>query len=138
MKTEKLASILNGRQYGQEITKEEQQQAKENNLVVVFGYSDDCMEFRGAIYDEVGSEASITPDGMLENECGEWDCPYHEKEKEKAKLIKAVWCTEKDGEVYASWIYQTSIPHEPFNIYRDGDLFCGGIVFSMEDVEKKK
>lgn len=38
---------------GNELTRDEEELARENNLVVVFGYSDDCAEFRGAIADEV-------------------------------------------------------------------------------------
>ena len=48
---EQLAETLNGNEIGNEITKEQEQQAKENGLVVVFGYSDDNMELRGALYD---------------------------------------------------------------------------------------
>lgn len=46
--------MLNGREYGDEITREEEAMAKAHGLVVVFGYSDDNMEFCGAITDEVG------------------------------------------------------------------------------------
>jgi hypothetical protein len=36
-----------------EINKAEERQAKDAGLVVVFGYSDDGVELRGAIHDEV-------------------------------------------------------------------------------------
>ena len=55
MTPKELATQLNGREYGDEITKEEEKLARENNLVVVFGYSDDIAEFRGIISDEVGA-----------------------------------------------------------------------------------
>lgn len=54
MTPKELAERLNGREYGSEITLEEMHIAKEFGLVVVFGASDDLMEFRGAIDDEGG------------------------------------------------------------------------------------
>ena len=32
------------------------------------------------------------------------------------------------------WSYETDIPHETFNIYEDGEVWCVGIVFSVEDL----
>ena len=62
MTMETLAAILDGREIGSEITKAEADQAKAAGLVVVFGASDDLMEFRGAIYDEIGC---YTDDGVV-------------------------------------------------------------------------
>ncbi|HET8685200.1 MAG TPA: hypothetical protein VFM18_00895 [Methanosarcina sp.] len=73
MNSKELAALLNGRQYRAEITKDEECQATQNNLVVVFGASDDLMEFRGAIDDELGAwegtTAYLTKDGLLQNDC---------------------------------------------------------------------
>ena len=41
MTAKELAELLNGREYGNEITSDEEKLAKESGLVVVFGYSDD-------------------------------------------------------------------------------------------------
>lgn len=54
MNLQEFAKMLDGRTYGNEITKEEQKLAKDLGFVVVFGASDDLMEFRGAIADEFG------------------------------------------------------------------------------------
>lgn len=136
MTAKELATLLNGRDYGHEITREEEKLAKENGIVVVFGYSDDNMEFRGAINDEAdcydGGEAKLNGQGLLEEpECGmDGDnCPFYIKETKRAKTIKAVWCA-KDS---APWTYETDIPHETFNIYEDGELYCVGIVFALAD-----
>jgi len=51
---EELAAKLNGREYGEEITDTEEIEAKKSGLVVIFGYSDDSAELRGAINDEIG------------------------------------------------------------------------------------
>jgi hypothetical protein len=135
---QELAKKLHGRQYLEEITKEEENYAKENNLVVVFGASDDNMEFRGIIYDEIncydGGTAYLDKHGLLVNECDDDYCPHFIRIKEQATQIKAVW----DEEGY-SWIYKTDIPHVTFDIlnedYEDGMKYCKGIIFSMDDVD---
>lgn len=46
---------ITGKEYGHpQFTKEEIQLAKDNGIVIVYGASDDLMEFEGAIYDEGG------------------------------------------------------------------------------------
>jgi hypothetical protein len=82
MNRDKMAALLNGRSYGEEITKEECATAKAHGLVVVFGYSDDNVELRGAIDDEVGAcdgtTLHITPDGLLQPWNQFRDSEYHE------------------------------------------------------------
>ena len=46
--------MLNGRSYRNEITSSEEKLAKENNLVVVYGASDDLVELAGAMSEEFG------------------------------------------------------------------------------------
>lgn len=50
---EELAKMLNWNEYRNEITKEQEKLAKENNLVVIFWNSDDLLELRWAIDEEV-------------------------------------------------------------------------------------
>ena len=131
MTAKELSAMLNGREYGNEISKAEEELAKENGLVVVFGCSDDLMELCGAIYDEAdvydGGTVMLEKDGIVtrENECRH--CKYFKAAK--TTEIKALWY--KNG---VSWTYETDIPHETFNIYEDGELFCVGIVFSINDL----
>ena len=136
MTKEELAGMLNGREYGNEITKPEERLAKEDGLVVVFGYSDDNVELRGAIKEEVGSydggSVFVIPAGLLENKCDDENCPYFEAEKANAHKIDALWCAEEGY----SWTYKTNIPHATFEIQEGGDPYCRGIVFSLEDVKK--
>lgn len=47
MTAKELAEMLSGRKYGMEITSEEARAAKDAGLVVVYGYSDDNVEFAG-------------------------------------------------------------------------------------------
>ena len=49
-----FAARLNGREYRSEITKDECAEAKSAGLVVVFGASDDLIEFGGALHGEGG------------------------------------------------------------------------------------
>ena len=69
MDLKEIAKRLNGNEYGEEISMQDESFAKKYGIVIVFGYSDDNMEFRGAINDEVscfdGGEAYITKDGFL-------------------------------------------------------------------------
>jgi hypothetical protein len=127
-----LAGLINGREYRQEITKEEEVRAKADGLVIVFGESDDLMEFRGAIYDELGvyngGTAHIDIDGLLSNQCEE-NCPYFAKLKARAATIKAVF-----GVGGLNWSYETAVPHETFLVMEEGAAFCRGIVFRLVDV----
>lgn len=136
MNSLEFAKMLNGRAYGNEISKEEAKLAASLGIVVVYGASDDLMEFEGAITDEAsvydGGEVPITKDGVLNNECDSGDdCPYYEMAAEGAKTITAVWRAEDDG---PAWTYETSLPHATFDVMEDGEVFCRGIVFYLADV----
>lgn len=129
MNKEELANLLNGRGYNNETTQEIENEAVKNDLVIVFGISDDLMELRGAIHEEAGFEIYITSEGLLQNECDNDDCAYFKKEKELAKKIEALWNVEG-----YSWTYKTKIPHATFDILEDGKKYCRGIVFSLNDI----
>lgn len=130
---QELAARINGRQYREETTKVDEQEAKAAGLVIVFGASDDLMEFRGAADDEVGayggSTVHFTSAGLLTNKCDEEGCPYFAKLKKTAATIEAKW----DAEGY-SWIYETAIPHATFEVLEDDEKYCRGIVFALADV----
>lgn len=137
MTKEDLAAQIDGREYGAELTEEESAQAKANGLVVVFGASDDLMEFRGAIYDEQGvydgGTALIDGSGLLpEREQIEDDATLEDwvERRKTAKTIEALWAEEGDY----SWTYKTSIPHATFEIVEGDDAYCRGIVFALTEV----
>lgn len=131
MKKEELAAKLNNREIYKEITSAEELETKTAGLVVAFGASDDLLELRGAINDEVGAwggaEYPITPAGLPENECKEEDCPYYKRlvgvTKEK---VKAAW--DEGG---YSWVITATMPSAPFDILEDGDKYCRGVVFEL-------
>lgn len=116
MTLKEFAKMLDGRSYGNEITKEEETIAKEHGFVVVFGYSDDNAELRGVIDDEIG--------------CFNGGCIEHE---ELPGVIYANWCPE---DIDCSWAYGTSIPHESFHILEGEDLYCVGIVCDISKNQK--
>lgn len=135
MTKEYLAKMLDQREYGNEIDKDEEKQAKDSGLVVVFGYSDDNCEFRGAINDEIGcwdgQVINFTKDGKFPSE-DDFETLEKYGKDESFNSIEAVWCP---AEPDCSWIYKTDIPHATFNIMEDGDLYCRGIVFSVKDLK---
>lgn len=137
MDVKELAAKLNGREYCREITDEEAKQAKEAGLVVVFGASDDLIEFRGAIRDEGEAPGDVLIDtkGVLPS----WDSASESEEsaqeyferKAKARTIEALFAKDPGY----TWIYKTDIPHETFEIVEDGEPYCRGIVFSINDLK---
>jgi hypothetical protein len=144
MNTKELAAKLVGATYnnfvGNDVifSKELQAEAKKHGLVVVFGASDDLMEFRGAINDELGAHkgvtAYLTSADLLHNDCTDYHCPYFQKMKESGNTIQALWCKEDSY----SWTFKTDIPHETFEITEDGEPYCRGIVFALKDIDQSK
>ena len=143
MNIQEFASMLNGRQYSNEMTKQEEAQAKELGFVVIFGCSDDLCELRGAIDDEVdcydGGEFSINSAGIVARpDC---DCEHarkwHNQQFASAAAIEVVWCPRnQNDEVEMTWGYRLpeSIPHATFDILDDEEHYCRGVVFELKSV----
>lgn len=135
MNTKELAAALNGMEYPPRILKELTDDAKKNGLVIVYGLSDDLMEFVGAIDNELGAprEALVDANGLLPHrDCIDDDDvlkDYFARELH-AKVVESLWCKEGDY----SWTFKTTIPHETFEIVEDGRPYCRGIVFALKDV----
>lgn len=134
MTKETLAASLNGREYPMRLSKDELRAAELSKLVIVSGASDDLMEFEGAISDEFGApgEAYVTKTGLLpahDEGCEHKFCGYKEA-KAKSREIKVDW----DNAGNPCWTVTTDIPHADFDIMEDGEVFCRGIVFCLEDV----
>ncbi len=131
MDIKEFSKSISGKEYGYpQFTKEEIKTAKENGFVIVYGASDDLMEFEGAIYGEVGCY-----DGgdvyFDKNEV----CQDSEKESDYPNFITALWCEDENNGKPICWSYRTDIPHETFMIYEDGEPYCKGIVFSINDLK---
>lgn len=127
MTKKELAEKLNGRQYGDSF-KDVMEDTMASGLVIVTGASDDLMEFQGVIEDEGGcfdgGEVYFDKNGVSQDGT------------ERANMIEALWCegTNVDG-CQATWSYKTDIPHETFEIWEDEELYCIGLVFSIEDIK---
>ena len=137
MTKEALASKLHHREMGEEITEAESIQARADGLVVLFGYSDDNAEFRGAFHDEVGcyngGELFLHREGVLPHHDPGCDCEHcgFSEKRSKCASIKACWGID----IY-SWTYETAIPHATFEIVEGEDKYCLGIVFNVSDLPK--
>lgn len=124
-----LAEELNGRGIDESFD-DVTQEAKESGLVIVYGASDDLlMEFEGAIHDEADCYGRGT---VWLNKNGVVDALATTADK----CIEAVWCDgeNRDG-LPATWTYKTNIPCERFDIWEDEDIYCEGLVFSIEDLK---
>lgn len=129
MNAKEFAAMLNGREYGSEITPSEIKLAKDSGLIVAFGYSDDNLELHGMVDDEVsaydGTEVMVRLDKM--EVVGDDACPDC-MERCKSITINAEW-SPKDPS--ASWLITSSEPFETFDIMEDGELFCRGCVIHV-------
>ena len=128
-----VAEILDGNEYADEMLGLDLDEVRKSGIVVVFGYSDDNIEFRGAIDEELGCYGGgvfyLTKEGLVEN-CDE-ECAHFQRAMAKAVTIEAFWCKEGGPD----WSYETDIPHETFMIMEDGTEFCRGIVFKLSDAK---
>lgn len=139
MTKEQLAELLNGNEYRDEMTKEQEQAAKQNNLLVLFGASDDLLEMRGAIRDEVGAyDGELYADGEEENTyhkaIGNEVLPISDEcdNDDNPRLIRAEWCP--DDQPALSWRISSNIPYASFTIKEDGEPYCEGIIIDIDDI----
>ncbi|WP_122867923.1 hypothetical protein [Pseudomonas viridiflava] len=139
MTKEQLAAQLDGIQYPahRAITTDQIAAAKAAGLVIVYGESDDLMEFDGASRDEIGCYeggiALVDLQGVLPDRDSLEDddeIVEYAARKKSAMTIEALWCKETGY----SWTYKTDIPHATFEVMEDGEHYCRGIVFSLTDL----
>lgn len=142
MNKETLAEMINGRSYRNEMYKEEEKIAKESGLVVIFGASDDLVEFRGAIDDEIDAydgthfiiatpcaEIPVDEDEETYRKAKELEVvPIEEESTTKKNRFEAVWSPD---EPECSWLIKTDLPHSTFDIMEDGELYCRGIIIEV-------
>jgi len=136
MTISELVKEIDGSEYPFRLSKEQVEKAKQSGIVVVYGASDDLMEFEGFVWDERGAYegaiAFIDKNGLLPvRECIEDDEVLKDyfKRIDDAKSIDALWC---NGDGTVAWTYETDIPHETFKIMDDDEVYCVGIVFKIE------
>ena len=135
MDIKEFAKSISGKEYGYpQFTKEEIETAKENGFVIVYGYSDDLMEFEGTIRDEGscfdGGRVYFNKTEVCQDERDRSAFDNY------SNSINAIWDgdTDENGKLI-TWTYETDIPHETFMIYEDGEPYCRGIVFNISDLK---
>ena len=127
-----FAARLDGRQLGKEITPAEEQEARDADLVIAYGYSDDGLEIRGVWSDEYDAwDGTRVPFGNgppPRNRCHQ-DCPYYRALIEALPHhLTATW--HDDGRP-CPWVLTTDVPHATFTIYDGEQAWCRGVVFKM-------
>ena len=143
MNKEQLAAQLDGTEYPLRIDEDTEQLANAQGLLIVFGASDDLIEFRGAIHDEGGAWDGgtfyIDKQGLVPNfeHINKNDKQalrdYFAREPEsKNNSIEAIWGDKEKG---CSFWYKTDIPHAVFEVTEDDGIYCYGIVIDMKDLK---
>ena len=127
-----FARILSLRDFEDGVYDIEIECAERNDLVIVYGYSDDLIELDGTI----PAEGSCFEGGRfhLEQEKGLWRL---KRGLGRCNNITALWndsmAVNDDGERIL-WSYKTDIPHKKFIMNRCGEPYCEGFVFSEKDL----
>ncbi len=135
MDLKEFAKMLDGRSIGDEVTKEIKEIAYINKIVIIHGASDDLAIVDGVLGDECGGlysggEIAFANGKVFSKECEDDECPHESRIFDAAKKVEADWCAKDKP----CWSYSTSIPHEKFRIFEDGEVWCEGIVFFQKDI----
>jgi hypothetical protein len=134
---QKFADRFNGREYGEELTIDDARELMEANCVAIFGASDDLVELRGAIDDELGAYEGL--DFLIvqnlrknnELECIEatdFDSDAADKFLVQCK-VSANWCPSGTD---LSWkITDNSQQSASFVIKEGSDHYCQALVIAL-------
>jgi len=138
MTRDAAAAFLNGSEYADVGTPSHLRAMKAAGLVAVYGLSNDLIELRGAIDEEVealrGGVVSILPDGIIDGSCTQDHCPYRERLVRGASTVTGVF--DDDAAQGHVWRFETDLPHTTFETLDNGEPFCLGVVVSLEDVAR--
>lgn len=146
-----LAEQINGCGYREEDEHFDASTARKSGLVAIFGASDDLLEFRGAIHEELGAWNGTN--AYIFKKKGEWAAlnendfeEYKEKLEDVGMLggfkywqIKAEWSPvikeEGKDNIVASWLITGDTPEQVhFDVMEDGELYCRGIVIDLNEL----
>jgi hypothetical protein len=113
---------------------------KEDGIIAAYGYSDNLLEFRGVVHEETkaweGNEGNTVLIASREKGTAflfEKDVTqFSRKITAQMRRVTAVWHPE---DLEACWKIETEIPHETFDIMEEGELFCRGVVFHVDDIK---
>lgn len=136
MTKEQLAKTLDSREVDSLLSGDDSLIASENNLVVVFAYSDDLVELEGAIVDELDCwQGGTFYYDQLKERWIDIDDSFEGVNLEECFTISAI-CNDKT-KYEGLWYLQTNLPHARFEAKKDDEPFCSGFVFDYNDLNKK-
>ena len=137
-KLKMIAAKLDGRTYddfaGYKLSKEVAEimdMAADEGIVVLYGASDDLVEFDGAFQDEAGcfGSGTITFDERGTSDDGN----VH------ANKLQVRWQKDFDENRHLiDFTYILDIPHETFMIYDEGYPYCRGLVFFASEMRRPR
>jgi hypothetical protein len=136
MNKEEFAKMINGREQDALLSADDCLIANENNLVVVFAYSDDLLELEGAIIDELGCYNGGT--FFFEKDFERWvdiDDSFEGVDLEDLPVIYAV-CNDH-SKYNGFWYIDTNLEYARFETMKNGEPFCSGLVFNYTDLYKE-
>ena len=133
MTAKELANLLDGREYWHELTGINLKTVCNSGLVIVYGESDDLVEFRGAINDEFGAWNGAILHMSADGEVVDDDDIRSYPMKQFKRSVVVSW-----GKNNYSWFIDSDIPHETFTLYENEEPFCRGIIFDVKDIAMQK
>jgi hypothetical protein len=146
MTLEEWALKLTGRQYRDELSREEEKQAAVDGMLIVFGASDDLLEFRGEFHDEIGAyngtKAEIDSKGLkpIWNEGDEKSFEdakeFFERKDSPSFTVQAEWSPSDQD---FSWVIRVDVANSwaggprymPFIVKEDDEQYCKGLVIDF-------
>jgi len=148
MNLKEWAKKLNGCEYGNEVSDEDIELLEKDGVVAVFGYSDDNMELVGAINDEYPAYDNSVyyycgdESFMEENDINEFLDYVDDEYPALKKIVTKALCDNKDNSSITikksdkcQFEYETNIPNvEYFDVLEDGELYCKGFIFNINDL----
>lgn len=127
------AEKLNGRQYREEVTPEEERELFSQNFLLVTGASDDIMMFYGFLNDEHYDKVNFNLNEPIENNC-EDNCPYFRlylsnlKDADRVYYVEPVWGATDEY----SWTYKTDFGmYAEFDIMEDDEKYARAMIIDM-------
>ena len=121
MNAKEWAEKLNNIEYPADEIWDMRKQFEEDGVVVVYGASDDLIEFEGVIHDE--------------GDCYNDKVFYLNKEGLTTSYSKNYVKVTHPHDGTVQFNYETNIPCEWFNVVEDGELYCKGFVFNINDLK---
>lgn len=109
---------------------------EEQNLVIAFGQSNDCVTFMGAIQKDLvvfeGGNIYLTKENEPTFNSHEIGSPFYPCNIPNG-LPKAKAFYKKEGN--PTWKIESTIPYKKIYIWDDTDVYCEGIVFNINDLK---